>query len=132
MKRIQSLGMVFAMFVLAGCVATAVPSPDAQSGSAAPTAADGPRQASSTMQAEQLRVNDSQGPVIVEKVEFRPGRSSATVERLAMRFGCKGSRGAGLLTEQGPVEVYRMQCDNGTVFLAECELRQCRPMRRQH
>ncbi|MGW8393854.1 hypothetical protein [Pseudoduganella sp. HUAS MS19] len=66
--------------------------------------------------------------VPVEKVEFRPGISSATVERLANAEGCRGGRGAGLVTERGPVEVYRMTCSNGQVFMARCELRQCKPM----
>jgi hypothetical protein len=72
---------------------------------------------------------DGSGPVTVQTIEFRPGVSSATVERLAKRSGCNGSKGAGLITPTGPVEVYRMKCDNGTNFLAQCELRQCRPMR---
>jgi hypothetical protein len=66
--------------------------------------------------------------VPVEKVEFRPGISSATVERLANAEECRGGRGAGLVTERGPVEIYRMSCANGKVFMARCELRQCKPM----
>lgn len=65
----------------------------------------------------------------IEKVPFQIGTSSVTVERLAQAAGCAGGKGAGLVTEKGPVEVYRMQCDNGKVFLAKCELRQCAPMR---
>lgn len=76
-----------------------------------------------------VTVQDEGGTVIVQKVEFRSGISSATVERLAKRFGCSGGAGAGLVTQKGPVEVYRMRCDNGTTFVAQCELRQCRPMR---
>ncbi len=68
------------------------------------------------------------GGVEIEKVPFRPGVSSATVENLAKLRGCGGGAGAGLMSEPGPVEVYRMACDNGKVFLARCELRQCRPM----
>lgn len=66
--------------------------------------------------------------VEIEKVPFRPGVSSATVEQLAKRQACTGGAGAGLLTPPGPVEVYRMACDNGKVFMARCELRQCKPM----
>jgi len=66
--------------------------------------------------------------VEVQKVEFRPGISSATVERLAKAQSCQGGLGAGLVSQQGPVEVYRMACDNGKVFLARCELRQCTAM----
>jgi hypothetical protein len=67
--------------------------------------------------------------VVIQKIEFRSGVSSAAVEHLAKRFGCTGGAGAGLITEKGPVEVYRMRCDDGTTFMARCELRQCRPMR---
>ena len=64
----------------------------------------------------------------IEKIPFRLGVSSATVERMAREQACSGGPGAGLITQAGPVEVYRMQCDNGKVFLARCELRQCRKM----
>ena len=66
--------------------------------------------------------------VPIEKIPFRTGVSSATVEKLARQQACSGGQGAGLITEPGPVEVYRMQCDNGKVFMARCELRQCRRM----
>lgn len=66
----------------------------------------------------------------IETVPFRSGVSSATVERLARQAGCTGSQGAGLVSEPGPVEVYRMRCDGGRTFLARCELRQCVPMPR--
>lgn len=74
-------------------------------------------------------VHDGAGTVAIRKVEFRLGVSSATVERLARRAGCAGNGGAGVVAGEGPIEVYRMQCDNGRTFLAKCELRQCRPMR---
>jgi hypothetical protein len=61
-------------------------------------------------------------------VEFRVGVSSVTVEQLARQQACVGGVGAGLLTAPGPVEVYRMACDNGKIFMARCELRQCKPM----
>ncbi|MGZ5202650.1 MAG: hypothetical protein ACXWC4_23050 [Telluria sp.] len=66
--------------------------------------------------------------VPIERVPFRPGVSSVTVEKMARGQQCSGGQGAGLVTENGPVEVYRMQCDNGKVFMARCELRQCRQM----
>ncbi|UMR30690.1 hypothetical protein MJ904_27710 [Massilia sp. MB5] len=68
--------------------------------------------------------------VAIQKVEFRPGVSSATVEHLAGKAACTGGWGAGLVTEPGPVEIYRMACDDGRVFLARCELRQCRAMQK--
>lgn len=66
--------------------------------------------------------------VPIEKVTFRAGVSSATVERMAKQHACTGGLGAGLITEPGPVEVYRMVCEDGKVFMARCELRQCKPM----
>lgn len=66
----------------------------------------------------------------IERVPFRAGVSSTTVEKMAREQGCTGagSQGAGLMTPQGPVEIYRMVCDSGRVFMARCEFRQCRPM----
>ncbi|MFN3789341.1 hypothetical protein [Massilia sp.] len=61
----------------------------------------------------------------IERVPFRVGVSSATVEKLAKGQGCTSGQGAGLVTEPGPVEVYRMRCEDGKVFMARCELRQC-------
>ena len=64
----------------------------------------------------------------IERVPFVPGRSSATVERMAKQKGCTGGLGAGLVTPEGPVEVYRMRCQEGKTFMAKCELRQCKAM----
>ena len=65
----------------------------------------------------------------IQMIEFRQGVSSVTVEKLAKKYGCVGGKGAGLITPQGPVEVYRMACDNGRTFMAKCEMRQCSAMR---
>jgi hypothetical protein len=65
---------------------------------------------------------------VIELIPFREGVSSATVENLAKASGCTGGLGAALITPEGPSEVYRMQCSNGRVFLARCDLRQCKPM----
>lgn len=72
---------------------------------------------------------DAQGGE-VERIPFRAGVSSTTVEKMAAAEGCagNGSQGAGLMTPQGPIEVYRMICDSNRVFMARCEFRQCRPM----
>ncbi len=78
---------------------------------------------------DRIQIQDADGSAVVQKVEFRSGVSSATVERLAKSYGCTGRAGAALITAKGPVEVYRLQCDTGTTFLAQCELRQCRRMR---
>ena len=64
----------------------------------------------------------------IERVPFVWGRSSATVERMAKLKGCTGGQGAGLVTPEGPVEVYRMMCQEGKSFMARCELRQCKAM----
>lgn len=64
----------------------------------------------------------------IERVPFRSGVSSVTVERMAAAAGCTGGPGAGLVTTPGPVEVYRMVCENRQVYMARCEFRQCRPM----
>jgi len=64
----------------------------------------------------------------VETIPFRTGVSSATVEKMAKQQGCTGGLGAGLITQPGPVEVYRMRCEDGKVFMARCELRQCTRM----
>ena len=67
-------------------------------------------------------------PYQLETIPFQAGVSSVTVENLAKKVGCRGGQGAGLITEKGPVEIYRMLCDNGTAFLARCEFRQCKQM----
>ena len=68
----------------------------------------------------------------IEMIPFRTGVSSATVEKLARQQGCTGGQGAALITQPGPTEVYRMRCEDGPmrgkVFMARCELRQCRAM----
>jgi len=68
------------------------------------------------------------GGAPIERVPYRVGVSSATVEQLARQHACTGTGGAGLVTAEGPIEVYRMQCADGRVFMARCELRQCRKM----
>lgn len=67
--------------------------------------------------------------VKIQTIEFSTGVSSFAVEKIARNEGCTGGKGAGLITPQGPVEVYRMACDSGKIFLARCELRQCSAMR---
>ena len=64
----------------------------------------------------------------IERIPFRQGVSSVTVEKLGKQQACASDEGAGLLTAPGPVEVYRMVCRSGKVFMARCELRQCRAM----
>lgn len=64
----------------------------------------------------------------IERIAFRAGVSSVTVEKLAKQQACVSDEGAGLVTERGPVEVYRMVCASGKIFMARCELRQCKAM----
>jgi hypothetical protein len=66
--------------------------------------------------------------VPIERVPFVSGVSSVTVERLAAAQSCRGGDGAALVTPVGPVEVYRMRCEDGRVFMARCEMRQCKQM----
>lgn len=73
------------------------------------------------------RANDNEN-LRIEKIPFRIGVSSITVERLAQQHQCETKEGAGLLTPKGPVEIYRLACTNGQIFMARCELRQCQPM----
>jgi hypothetical protein len=99
--------------LLCGCAWSHRPAPAAPALAAAPARPAGPVDADGTP---------------IQKLPFRLGVSSNTVEKLARQQACAGGQGAALVTEPGPVEVYRMQCDNGKVFMARCEMRQCRPM----
>ena len=101
--------VLVAMLLLGGCAEPPAPAPAPK-----PVRARGPL--------------TEAGSAPVETIPFRTGVSSATVEKLAKEQGCTGGQGAGLLTEPGPVEVYRMQCGDGRVFMARCELRQCTKM----
>jgi hypothetical protein len=140
MKNIHTLWVATALFALAGCSTTGIRFLDEMKAQccaieqsatkqSANSSAEPVAPSRTTLAPGQIKVSDDAGDVVVQTVDFRPGMSSATVERLAKRFGCSGSVGAGLVTEKGPVEIYRMKCDNGTSFVAQCELRQCRPMR---
>jgi hypothetical protein len=73
------------------------------------------------------RLFDANG-VPIDRIAFRPGVSSVTVEKLGKQRDCQSNEGAGLVTEPGPIEVYRMVCSSGRVFMARCELRQCKAM----
>jgi hypothetical protein len=59
------------------------------------------------------------------KVAFKLGVSSNTVEKMGKNRGCESKQGASLITENGPAEVYMMSCEDGSAYLARCELRQC-------
>jgi hypothetical protein len=65
---------------------------------------------------------------VMELIPFQIGVSTYTVEKMAKEQSCTGGLGAGLISAKGPVEVYRMRCDNGKVFLAKCTLHQCEAM----
>jgi hypothetical protein len=111
MKRVLVLMPLAAL--LGGCAWSHKPAPAAPVVAAAPARPAGPVDANGTP---------------IQKLPFRLGVSSNTVEKLARQQACTGGQGAALVTEPGPVEVYRMQCDNGKVFMARCEMRQCRAM----
>ncbi|WP_395006761.1 hypothetical protein [Undibacterium sp.] len=61
----------------------------------------------------------------IERVPFELGISSVTVERMAKKSNCQSTKGAGLLHKKGPVEVYRVLCEDGREIKARCEMRQC-------
>ncbi|MFZ6801821.1 hypothetical protein [Undibacterium sp. Di24W] len=61
----------------------------------------------------------------IETIPFRLGTSSFTVERMAKEAGCVGTKGAGLVSPIGSVEVYKMSCEAKKDFVAKCVLRQC-------
>ena len=65
----------------------------------------------------------------IQTIPFQAGVSSMTVEKLALKYGCSARKGAARITDKGPVEVYRMACDDERVLLLKCELRQCQMMR---
>jgi len=109
MKRLLALVAVAA---LGGCAMF-------KSKPAAPVAVEAPQRP--------VGVADA-GGLQIERVPYRVGVSSSTVEQLARQHACASTQGAGLVTDEGPVEVYRMQCADGKVFMARCELRQCRKM----
>ena len=110
MKRLLAL---IAVAALGGC-AMSKPKP-----AVAPVAVEAPQRPAGVADA---------GGVQIERIPYRVGVSSSTVEQLARQYACASTQGAGLVTDEGPVEVYRMQCADGKVFMARCELRQCRKM----
>lgn len=61
----------------------------------------------------------------IQLIEFALGVSSVTVERLAKEQSCTNNKGAGLVSPKGTQELYKMQCSDGRVLMAKCELRQC-------
>jgi hypothetical protein len=110
MKRLPAALLLLSLLSLGGCAAWRSVFPGPGAPAAAPAAS-------------QPAAGDA-----IQTIPFRTGVSSATVEKLARAQACTGGQGAGLVTEPGPVEVYRMVCDDGKVFMARCELRQCRKM----
>ncbi|MGX4640524.1 hypothetical protein [Massilia sp. SYSU DXS3249] len=112
MKRLAVAAVVAVVAALAGCTLFQAPKPM-------------PAAAAPVKPAPAALVDAGGAPI--ERVPYRVGVSSATVEQLARGHACTG-QGAGLVTEPGPVEVYRLHCADGKVFMARCELRQCRKM----
>ena len=53
------------------------------------------------------------------------GSQSYVLERLALEKGCKSERGAELIRDDGAIERYQINCDDGTTTYAYCEHRQC-------
>ncbi|SNS71807.1 hypothetical protein SAMN06265795_105164 [Noviherbaspirillum humi] len=113
---------LLALSILAGCATHGSDRTRADSGVAAPSTSVIPVPG-------QITIQDREGAAVLEKVQPHVGVSSNVVEKLAHAQGCMSEKGAGLITQKGPVEIYRMQCDDGRVFNARCELRQCGPLR---
>lgn len=61
----------------------------------------------------------------LQLIEFQIGVSSHSVERLAKERSCGTTKGAGLVSPKGARELYKVQCTDGRVLMATCELRQC-------
>lgn len=93
--------------------------------SAAPAAAGAPVAATTAMAAMAATAT---APRMAKDENFTPGISSVTVENMAKKIGCIGSQGASRVSPKGPIELYRIQCENGSVFEARCELRQCKQL----
>lgn len=127
MKRLQAFLMFSVVVVASACSSAPTRSASVATGTHSKAMPADEHVASKAP--DGIVVQDEHGSAILQQVAFQTGVSSVTVERLGRRYGCISPKGAGLVTGKGPVEVYRMRCDNGTTFLAECELRQCRPMR---
>jgi hypothetical protein len=72
-------------------------------------------------------VLDADG-VEIQRVAYRGGVSAYSVQKLANENGCRPSTPAALLTAPGPVEVYRLTCESGQVYMAQCAQRQCRKL----
>ncbi|MBC3872968.1 hypothetical protein [Undibacterium flavidum] len=68
---------------------------------------------------------ESANAIKIERVPFELGVSSVTVERIAKQNSCQSQKGAGLLYKKGPIEVYRVECEDGQEIKARCEMRQC-------
>ena len=72
-----------------------------------------------------LKMEANQGR---ESGGLKLGVSSGTVEKMAKQQGCESQLGAVLITESGSIEKYRVNCEDGSTFMARCELRQCAPL----
>lgn len=93
--------------------------------SATPAVAGAPVAATTAMAATAATAT---APRMAKDENFTPGISSVTVENMAKKIGCIGNQGASRMSPKGPIELYRIQCENGSVFEARCELRQCKQL----
>jgi hypothetical protein len=57
------------------------------------------------------------------------GKFSYVAEKLAKADGCGSDQGAALTTEPGPVESYRVECNDGRAFAVHCEYGVCNAVR---
>ncbi|MFI4940528.1 MAG: hypothetical protein ACHP7O_09355 [Burkholderiales bacterium] len=138
--RFSKLALIFLALELAGCApgakvqqSIAAPQPDTEKTSARVEPKQEAKQEVTQNTNVFLPVEPGRSDVAavkIEKVAFQLGLSSSTVEKLAKQQGCSSSMGAGLITDNGPVEIYRVNCQDGSMLLARCELRQCNIMKR--
>lgn len=112
---IQSIMLIALILSVAGCAALQRMSAGDRPAAAAPTLSAAAAPASAEPQ--------------IQTIPFQAGVSSMTVEKLALQYGCSAKKGAARITEKGPVEVYRIACDDERTLLVKCELRQCKAMR---
>lgn len=124
-RDLQSLSYIGTPLQPNNSTASAVPRPAETSTPVVTSMDPGSQNIPASIQAapkEVMAVNDSKEG---DKGKQRIGRSSYVVLQMAKKKGCNTDGAAGLITERGPVEDYRIACEDGTVFLARCELREC-------
>jgi|GEM_PF-1043790 len=81
-----------------------------------------------TVTQDQRKPQANAASVATAKPQMKLGRSSVVVEQMAKDQGCSTDFGAALITDEGPSEIYKVNCTDGKTFVAKCEMRQCTAM----